>query len=147
MFSLSDFYGYCKMNDVYVFPFNSLPQAACTARDQGYYAVALNFSKLKTTRSMRTAMMHESGHLHTGALHKVYSPFQIVAQNEYRADADSFRRYLPADELREAMRQGYTEPWQLAEYFDLDEDYIKKALHYWTECRAIDLDVEKENEG
>ena len=70
MFSLSDFYGYCKMNDVDVFPFNSLPQAACTARDQGYYAVALNFSKLKTTRSMRTAMMHESGHLHTGALHK-----------------------------------------------------------------------------
>ena len=124
MFSLSDFYGYCKMNDVDVFPFNSLPQAACTARDQGYYAVALNFSKLKTTRSMRTAMMHESGHLHTGALHKVYSPFQIVAQNEYRADADSFRRYLPADELREAMRQGYTEPWQLEEFFDLDEDNI-----------------------
>lgn len=75
---------------------------------------------------MRTAMLHESGHLHTGALHKVDSPFQLVEQNEYRADADAFRRCLPPDEIRTAMRAGYTEPWQLAEYFDLDEDYIKK---------------------
>ena len=67
------------------------------------------------------------------------SPFQLVAQNEHRADADSFRRCLPAEEIRQAMRQGYTELWQLADYFDLDEDYIKKALHYWTECRGIDF--------
>ena len=86
-----------------------------------------------------TAMLHESGHLHTGALHKVNSPFQLVEQNEYRADADAFRRCLPPDEIRTAMRAGYTEPWQLAEYFDLDEDYIKKALHYWTQCRGVDF--------
>ena len=29
--------------------------------------------------------------------------------------------------------------WPLADYFDLDEDYIKKALHYWTECRGCGL--------
>ena len=29
--------------------------------------------------------------------------------------------------------------WPLADYFDLDEDYIKKALHYWTECRGVDF--------
>ena len=37
------------------------------------------------------------------------------------------------------MQKGYTETWQLADYFDLDEDYIKKALHYWTECRGVDF--------
>lgn len=84
-------------------------------------------------------MMHESGHLRTGALHKVYSPFQIVEQSEFRADADSFRRFLSSVEIRAAMRQGYTDSWQLAEYFDLDEEYIKKALHYWVECKGVDF--------
>ena len=57
---------------------------------------------------------------------------QLAAQSEHRADADSFQRYLPPEEIRQAMQKGYTETWQLADYFDLDEDYIKKALHYWT---------------
>ena len=97
MFQLSDFYGYCKQNDVDVMPFAMLPRAACTVRDGQNYAVVLNFKRLHTVRQMRTAMLHESGHLHTGALHKVDSPFQLVEQNEYRADVcrrkKSARRY------------------------------------------------------
>ena len=69
MFQLSDFYGYCKQNDVDVMPFAMLPRAACTVRDGQNYAVVLNFKRLHTVRQMRTAMLHESGHLHTGALH------------------------------------------------------------------------------
>lgn len=139
MFYTSDFYEYCKKNDVDVIPFNRLPADAATIRYQGYYSVGLNFRRMHTVRQVRTAMMHESGHLHTGALHKVDSPFQLVEQSEYRADADSFGRYLPPGEIRAAIQQGYTEPWQLADYFDLDEAYIKKALHYWKECRGIDF--------
>ena len=139
MFSTSEFYSYCRVHDVDVIPFDRLPAAATTVRYHGAYAVGLNFSRLHTVRQIRTAMLHESGHLHTGALHKVNSPFQLVEQNEYRADADAFRRCLPPEEIRTAMRAGYTEPWQLAEYFDLDEDYINKALHYWTQCRGVDF--------
>lgn len=83
--------------------------------------------------------MHELGHLHTGALHKVSSPFQLIEQNEYRADADSFKRYLPPDELKNAMRNGYTTPWELADYFNLDEEYIQKALDYWAQCRGVNF--------
>lgn len=107
MFQLSDFYGYCKQNDVDVMPFAMLPRAACTVRDGQNYAVVLNFKRLHTVRQMRTAMLHESGHLHTGALHKVNSPFQLVEQNEYRADADAFRRCLPPDEIRPAQSPDY----------------------------------------
>ena len=28
--------------------------------------------------------------------------------------------------------------WLLADYFDLDEDYIKKALHYWKSPALLD---------
>ena len=90
MFSTSEFYSYCRGHDVDVIPFDRLPAAATTVRYHGAYAVGLNFSRLHTVRQIRTAMLHESGHLHTGALHKVNSPFQLVEQNEYRADADAF---------------------------------------------------------
>ena len=89
MFSTSEFYSYCRTHDVDIIPFNRLPAEATTVRYHNAYAVGLNFLKLKTVRQVRTAMLHESGHLHTGALHKVDSPFQLVAQNEHRADADS----------------------------------------------------------
>lgn len=97
MFSTSEFYSYCRTHDVDIIPFNRLPAEATTVRYHNAYAVGLNFLKLKTVRQVRTAMLHESGHLHTGALHKVDSPFQLVAQNEHRADADAFRRCLPPD--------------------------------------------------
>ncbi len=139
MFCTSDFYDYCTSNDVDVIPFDRLPAMAATVRYQGFYSVGINFSKVQSIRTLRTVLMHESGHLHTGALHKVYSPYQIIQQSEYRADADSFQRYLPPEEIRHAMEHGFCSPCELAEYFDLDESYIKKALHYWTECRGVNF--------
>lgn len=141
MFDLSDFYDYCAEHDVDVIPFDQLPAEAVTVRLRGCYSVGINFRCMETVREVRTAMMHECGHLHTGALAKVDSPFQLVEKNEYTADADSFQRYLPPEEIAAALRAGYVETWELAEYFDLDEAYIKKALHYWTECRGVDFNT------
>ena len=136
---LQSFYSYCEENGVDVMAYASLPADACTVRDRGYYCVVFNPDTLNSFRRLRTAAIHEEGHLRTGALHKVDSPYQLVAQSERRAESASFRRYLPPDKIRAAMRAGYTEPWQLADYFDLEETYIKKALHYWTECRGVDF--------
>ena len=138
---LQSFYEYCAANDVDVMAFPRFPADACTVRDHGYYCVVLNPEALNTFRRLRTAAIHEEGHLRTGALHKVDSPYQLVAQSEHRANAASFRRYLPPNKIRAAMRSGYTDPWQLADYFDLEEEYIKKALHYWTACRGIDFNT------
>lgn len=139
MDALQSFYEYCEQNNVDVMSFEKLPADACTVRDQGFYAVVFNPVRLDTFCKLRTAAMHEEGHLRTGALHKVNSPYQVVAQNEYRANAEAFRRYLSPQKIRAAIRAGYTEPWQLAEYFGVEESYIKKALHYWIECRGVKL--------
>ena len=139
MFDTSEFYRYCDQHDVDVIPFDRLPADAATVRYNGYYSVGVNFRRIRGVRHLHTAFMHELGHLHTGALHKVSSPFQLIEQNEYRADADSFKRYLPPDELKNAMRNGYTTPWELADYFNLDEEYIQKALDYWAQCRGVNF--------
>lgn len=102
--------------------------------------IALDKRKCPTSQQERTVLAHEAGHYISGAFYRAYSPYQIKEQAEHRAFAASVDRYLPAADIAAAMRAGYTETWQLAEYFDLDEDYIKEALHYWTECRGIRFD-------
>lgn len=101
--------------------------------------MVLDRSKCKTSAHEKTVLAHEAGHYISGAFYLAYSPYQVKEQAEHKAFAASVEKYLPVNEIKAAMREGYTETWQLAEYFDLDEEYIKEALHYWTECRGVEL--------
>ena len=139
MFELTDFYRYCREHHIDVIPFDRCPQPAATVRDQGVYAVFLNFSQIPSSRFLRGVCYHELGHLATGALHKVDSPHERVARSECRAIGWSARVYLTQERFREAFAAGYTELWQLAEYFDLPEQDIQAALSYWTEQKGIDF--------
>lgn len=139
MFELSDFYDYCKANDVDVIPYAGCPQPAATIRDGGYYAVFLDFTQIHSTRLLRGICCHEMGHAATGALHKVDSPYELAARSEYRANRWAAQRYLTADLFREAFGAGCRELWQLAEYFDLPEPDIQRALTYWTERKGINF--------
>ena len=139
MFEISDFYDYCKSHGVAVIPFDRCPQPAATIRDRDVYAVFLDFTKIRSARLLRGICFHELGHVATGALHKVDSPFELAERSEHRAKRWMAEQYLTEESFREAFGAGYTELWQLAEYFDLPEWDIQSALAYWTECKGIDF--------
>ena len=139
MFEFSDFYDYCKSHQVDVIPYLGCPQPGATIRDQDAYAIFLDFSKIRSTRLLRGVCCHELGHAATGALHKVASPYDLVERSEYRANRWCAEHFLTADAFREAFAAGYTELWQLAEYFDFPEQDIKKALTYWSERKNVNF--------
>lgn len=139
MFEIADFYHYCKQHDVDVIPYGGCPKAGATIRDSGFYAVFLDFTKIKSTRLLRGVCYHELGHVATGALHKVDSPYELAERSEYRANRWAAENYLTEDAFREAFSAGYTELWQLEEFFDLPEADIHTALSYWTDRRGIDF--------
>ena len=139
MFEISDFYNYCKAHQVDVIPYLGCPQPGATVRDQGYYAVFLDFSKIRSTRLLRGVCCHELGHAATGALHKVDSPFEMVERSEYRANRWAAETFMTESDFREAFAAGCTELWQLAEYFDMPEEDVSKALTYWKERKGIDF--------
>lgn len=122
-----------------VIPFIGCPQPGATVRDQSYYAVFLDFSKIHSTRLLRGVCYHELGHAATGALHKVDSPYELVERSEYRANRWAAQHYLTEADFRSAFADGCRELWQLAEYFDLPENDIQKALIYWTERKGVDF--------
>ncbi|MBE7002110.1 MAG: ImmA/IrrE family metallo-endopeptidase [Ruminococcaceae bacterium] len=139
MFEISDFYRYCKNNDVDVIPYEGCPQPGATVRDNGFYAVFLDFTKIRSTKLLRGVCFHELGHIATGALHKVDSPYELVERSEYRATRWCVENYLTEEAFRTAFAAGYTELWQLSEYFDLPEKSIQDALTYWKERKGIDF--------
>ncbi len=139
MFELRNFYRYCRENKVDIIPYIGIPQPGATIRDGSHYAVFLDFSQIPTTRLLRGVCAHELSHLTTGALHRPASPYDMAERSEYRANRHFSQHCLPCKELKEAFQAGYTEPWQLSEYFDLPQQDIEKALHYWTVCRGIDF--------
>ena len=139
MFEISDFYHYCKQNGVDVIPYDGCPKPGATIRDEGFYAVFLDFTKIKSTRLLRGICYHELGHVATGALHKIDSPYELVERSEYRANRWAAETFLSETAFREAFNAGFTELWQLEEYFDLPESDIQTALNYWIHSRGIDF--------
>jgi hypothetical protein len=140
VFELCDFYEYCRENRVDVIPYFGCPQPGATIRDEGFYAIFLDFSKIRSTRLLRGVCYHELGHVATGALHKVDSPYELVERSEYRANRWAAQHYLTPTDFREAFAYGCRELWQLAEYFDLPEQDVQAALTYWQDRRGIDFE-------
>lgn len=103
----------------------------------GEYGVFVDFERCDTVRQLKGVLAHETGHCATGCTHALSSPWDLVEKHEYKANRWAFERYLPPDELRRAMAGGCTEPWQLAEWFDLPEPEIRRALWYYTQCRGL----------
>jgi hypothetical protein len=141
MFELSDFYSYCRDSQVDVIAYQGCPQPGATIRDGQYMAVFLDFSKIKSARLLRGICYHELGHIATGALHKVDSPYELVERSEHRANRWSAEQFLPCEAFQEAFSLGYTELWQLADYFDLPQRDVEQALRYWTDCRGINFNT------
>lgn len=141
MFEISDFYDYCKTHHVDVIPYAGCPQPGATVRFQGDYGIFLDFTKIRSTRLLRSICCHELGHAATGALHKVDSPYELVERNEYRAKRWATENYLTEADFRCAFQDGCTELWQLAEYFDMPEQDVQWAWDFWRNSKGVDFNA------
>lgn len=101
--------------------------------------LVIDRSKCKTAAQERTVLAHEAGHYMSGAFYRAYSPFEVKEQAEHRAFAASVEKYLPVNEILNCYKMGMTENWEIAEYFNLEEEFVEKAVHYWTDCKGIDF--------
>ena len=93
--------------------------------------VALDFSLLFNYAALRVHCAHELGHCCKGAFYNRYAPHDLRARYETKADKWAIKKLVPAEELERAVKDGYTEVWQLAEYFCVTEAFMKKAICYY----------------
>lgn len=82
-------------------------------------------------------LAEEIGHYHT-------STGDILDQNdiqnvkqELRARKWAYNKLVPQDEIFRAIKNGCTEPWDIAEYLDVDEKTLREALEYYNLLNVV----------
>lgn len=103
---------------------------AATIEINGKYGIFLDLSCFDSISKYKAMLAHELGHCATGCTQKVSSPLDLIEKHEYKANKWAVEQYIPFDVLSAALKDGYTERWQLAEYFDMPEQFIQVALDY-----------------
>lgn len=93
--------------------------------------IAIDPWQLKSESDELLKLAHELGHCETGAYYGRYSPFAVRQQQEERAWRWACQRLLPLAVLEEAYQAGYKTYWELAEYLNLPEAFIRKAVEFY----------------
>ena len=127
--NLNEIYEYAdeKNYSIYYFPMKEL---VSIVTPDGF--IGIDVDKLENTADELACITHEIGHLETGSFYNIYSPIDIRSKHEAIADHWSIKKLIPKNELIEVLSSGICEIWDLAEYFNLPEDFIIKALKYYS---------------
>lgn len=99
--------------------------------EDGSCAIAMDPWRMPTSADEKVKLAHELGHCATGAFYNCYAARELRQKHEQRANRWAYKKLIPEDELAEALRKGYREPWELAEYFDVPEPFLREALEYY----------------
>lgn len=118
---------------VYCYAFRDpLLESLVVELEDGTCAIALDPLKIRSPGDEKYKLAHELGHGLTGSLYHRFTPLDERGRNEVRADRWAIRHLLPFEALQAALRAGVTGRQELAEYFDLPESLIDKAIAYYT---------------
>ncbi len=127
--TLTNLYAIADRNniDVDYFPFKGLISMSAPGM------IAINTDKLETVAEETVHLSHELGHCMTGSFYRI-DTLETRGRMEERANRWAYKTVLPLSELQEALRSGITQAWELAEYFDLPQKFIEKALYYYRDA-------------
>lgn len=124
--------------DIDWLPLSSLDALSIEHKEQ--YAIVLDPNKIESSADENTKLAHELGHCLYGGFYSSTTPLYTREKHEYKANVWAVKFLVPWDELREAVHNGITAPWELAEYFSVTETFIELALEYYLERKEYSLD-------
>ena len=97
----------------------------------GECSIGINPMMLACDADEIIKLAHELGHCISGAFYNEYSTLDIRRKHERRADKWAIKKLIPKDELVKAVKGGKERCYELAEYFNVTEDFMQKALDYY----------------
>ena len=100
------------------------------ALPQGW--IALDTDHIEGTTEAKVCLAHEMGHIETNSFYNVHSPLDVRQKHENRANKWAIKQLITEEELDEAVANGPTEIWDLADYFDVTEEFMRKAVCLYT---------------
>ncbi|MCI5500026.1 MAG: ImmA/IrrE family metallo-endopeptidase [Clostridiales bacterium] len=103
----------------------------CVQGDLRCY-IGVDYNVLEDEASKRVHLAHELGHCITGSFYNIWAARDVRQKHELRADKWAIERMIPVEALDQAVAEGYTDIWALADYFGVTEEFMRKAVCWHT---------------
>lgn len=133
MIEINDLYVYAESHGIETDYFKTKYAPALSVLIDGEMCIAINPAMIESTADEKVKLAHEIGHCETGSFYNRRSPNEIIKKCENRAVKWAIKKLIPKDELEKAVKNGIIEFWDLAEHFNVTEDFVRKAiLFYWS---------------
>ena len=119
-----------KNIDVLTFPM-ALSGSMSVMSEDGKCAIGMDPRVQDDSVLERVHLSHELGHCITGSFYNIHAAIDHRRRHENRADKWAIKHLVPVDALDDAIAEGCTDYWSLAERFGVTERFIRKAVCYY----------------
>ena len=129
---LTQLYDLAEQENIPVLPL-ALPQTGSMSvmTEEGRCYVGIDPALRDGSVAERVHLSHELGHCITGSFYSKYTAVDCRQRHENRANKWAIQALIPVDDLDEAIARGCTEVWELAERFQVTEDFIRKTVCWY----------------
>lgn len=97
----------------------------------GSFCIAMDPWKLESISKETVALGHELGHCCTGSFYNRFAKRDVMQKHENRADKWAIERLVPLEDFDQAIADGYDNIPDLADYFNVTEDFMRKAVCFY----------------
>lgn len=99
--------------------------------DSGACFVGIDGSVRDNGVQERVHLAHELGHCVTGSFYNRFATIDHRQRHENVANKWAVEQLIPMDDLDQAIADGCTELWDLADRFGVTEDFVRKAVCWY----------------
>ena len=99
--------------------------------EQGRCFIGMDAGVLDGAAQERVHLGHELGHCVTGSFYNRYAAVDCRQRHENQANKWAVQFLIPVDDLDQAVAEGCTEIWELADRCGVTEDFVRKAVCYY----------------
>ena len=129
---ISALYDFAKQQNIEVIPFPMQENSSMSVMmDSGDCFIGMDPRIQNGGIQERVHLSHEIGHCVTGSFYNIYAAIDSRKRHENKADKWAIQHLIPVEALDDAVAQGVTEIWELADRFSVTEDFAKKAVCYY----------------
>jgi len=125
-------YCFARQQNIEVFAF-PLPQTGSMSvmDEDGNCYIGMDDSVKDGAVQERVHLSHEIGHCVTGSFYNIHAAVDCRQRHENKANKWAIQTLIPVDDLDQAIADGCTEVWELAERFGVTEDFVRKAVCWY----------------
>ena len=127
-----DLYQYAKKKQIEVLDYSMPYCGSMSVMDEsGKCFIGIDEAVMDGDAVEKVHLAHELGHCETGSFYSIHTAVDSRQRHENRADKWAIQHLITERALNEAVADGCTEIWELAERFGVTEQFMRKAVCYY----------------